>query len=507
MNVLGSFLSSVLAPAPAPPRPTVVSAKRRRNGRGRITPVTTTRWLLADLEQARKDADAGNFSRAGRLSDSIETDGVAAGLLSTRTGGLVRLPRLYAGSPDVVAWLRGAEGQPGAFDRLFPSAELELLAKDGLKLGVFVGEFIQEPWAALPHLVRLPPEHLRYRRWEDRWYYQSENGLEVVNPGDGRWILGRMGGTVNPWRGGMVWAIGRAFIVREHAELMRSNYSAKLANPARVATAPQGASQEHQQSWFRKVMAWGVNTVFGMTPGYDVKLLESNGRGIEVFKDEIDHGERIYMIAIAGQIVTVTGGAGFANANIHATIRSDLVQATGQALAAEINEQGIKPLVAEFFPANSNARVEWDTRPPADLKAAAEASGAAADAIGKLDQALAAHGLKLDVKAFVARHNIPIAGDVNGDGVPEKTEAAAALSDVEQESADVIDIAPPAQDAAAALAEKMSAAAVSRCAHGFTNRCRMCGVERVYDFTPDPVTGEAVWGVQWRPIGRQEAAA
>lgn len=504
MSFLADLFSTLAAPRVAPDP--LVREKRRKSGKGRRPPTTTTRWLLADVEAARKEADAGEFSRVGRLSDAVETDGVAAGLLATRAGGLVRLPRLYAGSPEVVAWLRGPEGGVGAFDRLFPSAELELLAKDGEKLGVAVGEFVQEPWAAFPHLVRLPPEFLRYRRWEDRWYYQGERGLEPITPGDGRWLLYRRGGEIDPWKSGLIWAIGRAFVTCEHAELMRSNYSAKLANPARVAVSPQGAGEAQSDAWFRRVMAWGVNTVFGMRPGYDVKLIESNGRGIDVFKDEIEHSERVYMIAIAGQIVTVTGGAGFANANIHATIRSDLVQATGQALAAAVNEQGIGPIVAEYFPPGCSARVEWDTRPPADLKAGAEALKVCAEAIIALSTALRTYGLDLDTKTIAARFNIPIAGDVNGDGVPEKPAATMVLPEGEQAANDVVDIAPPAEDVAATLAEKMSAAGVARCEHGCANRCRLCGIERVRDFTPDPVTGEPVWAVQWRPIGQAAPA-
>ena len=82
-----------------------------------------------------------------------------------------------------------------------------------------------------------------------------------------------------PWQHGLWRAVGRAYIRKEHATLHKDNWEAKLANPARVAIAPQGGTPEQAQSWFQKVMAWGVNTVFSITPGYDVKLLESNGRG------------------------------------------------------------------------------------------------------------------------------------------------------------------------------------------------------------------------------------
>jgi phage gp29-like protein len=86
--------------------------------------------------------------------------------------------------------------------------------------------------------------------------------------------------------------------------LHKDNWEAKLANPARVAVAPSGAAEEQAEGWFRTVMAWGVNTVFGMRPGYDVKLIESNGRGFDSFNKTIADQNNEMIIAVAGQTVT-----------------------------------------------------------------------------------------------------------------------------------------------------------------------------------------------------------
>lgn len=65
---------------------------------------------------------------------------------------------------------------------------------------------------------------------------------------------------------------------------------------------------------------------------------------------------------------------------------------------------------------------------------------------------------------------------------------------------DTIVGAPPTDEDARSLAAKMTEHAVPKCEHGYSNRCRMCGVERKRDFTRGE-DGSTKWGVQWRAIG------
>lgn len=225
-----------------------------------------------------------------------------------------------------------------------------------------------------------------------------------------------------PWQHGLWRAIGRAYIRKEHAALHCDNWEAKLANPARVAVAPAGSVEVQRDSFFKQVMAWGVNTVFGLTPGYDVKLLESNGRGYESFKQTIKDQNEEIIITIAGQTVTTDGGTGFANADVHKSIRADLIKATADALAYTINTQGIPPFVLLRYGPEALARsvvVEWDVTPPKDQTAEASALVTVATAITQLGEALAAHGRALDIATLCARFSIPVLGDVDGDGTPD----------------------------------------------------------------------------------------
>jgi hypothetical protein len=379
------------------------------------TTAQQTRFYHVDIEDAIRAADCGNLRPAAKLCAAMRRDGVISGLLSTCTDGLVRLPKVFSGDPEQVTELKPANDTRSVFDEMFPSAELALLAADGILLGVGVAELVPVVGRDYPVMVRQDPENLRYKWEENRWYFMTAEGEVPITPGDGRWILHLPGGRVAPWRNGKWVSIAPAWIDKTHAKGYRGNWESKLANPARVATSPSGATEEQSDSWFEKVMAWGVNTVFGMKPGYDVKLLESNGRGYESFSKTIGDSNDEFVIALAGQKVTTDGGVGFANADIHKSIRADIIKAIADALAHTVNTQGIPPwIVVRWGVAalGTRAIVVWDVTPPKDKTQEAAANAALANAVSalidKLEARLAKVGLELDLVAIVNGAGVPV---------------------------------------------------------------------------------------------------
>lgn len=380
---------------------------------GQLQPLPTTRlrWYLQDLDTAQSEADDGFVMLPAQLCRSMRRDGSFRGLLASRTKGLIRLPKRFYGDQDIISELTARNGTRSVFDEMCPPSELELLEGDGILLGIGVGELVPVPGRNYPVLVRLEPEFLQYRWAENRWYFNSVVGLLPITPGDGRWVLHIPGGRLNPWAYGLWQALGRAYINKEHAIMYRANYCAKLANPARAAYAPNGASEAQRVGFFQRILAWGVNSVFEMPAGWEVKLIESNGRGWEVFQRQIDTSDLEYMIALAGQIVTTTGGAGFSNADVPAAIRQDLIQADGAALAYTVNTQILPSYIANTW---GDARietqatiVEWDTATPRDKEQESRTLSQAADLIDKLTKALRPYDLKIDIDEVATRFGIP----------------------------------------------------------------------------------------------------
>jgi hypothetical protein len=388
-------------------------------------PVSRTRWVLSDLEAAIHRADQGQLRDAAQLSRSMRRDGTLMGVLSTRTDGLVRLPVRWSGRDDMVREFEGRDGKRGLFAQMFPSPELALLAADGIVLGIGAGEMLP-----IPRLEgddgpqqyvfrRLEPEWLQYRWHENRWYYNSIAGPLPIEPGvkradGGWWILHRPGGEATPWLHGLWPALSRSYISKEHAILHRENYSAKLAQSARAAVSPDGATEGQRLGMLGKLVAWGVNQAFDLPPGWDVKLIESNGRGYDVFQRTIDTSDHEYVVCVAGQTVTTDGGSGFANAEIHKTIRADLIQSTADGLSLTLNEQGLLPYVNERWGGGALDEapwLEWDVSPPREMKAQADSLMSAALAILNLNQALVAYGHRVDIHEMCTRFGIPLMGD------------------------------------------------------------------------------------------------
>ena len=486
---------------------------KRKTKRSARQPIVITRWVQRDVETAQHRAGQGDLSLAAQLYRALQRDGVIQGLLGTRTGGLVRLPKRFAGPDDAVAWLGGSGAQPGRFEAHFPDSEVAKFDADAVVMGVAVAELLDTPRG--PVFCRLDPEFLRYRWYDDQWVYQSKLGEEVITPGDGRWIL-YVSCRYEPWNTGLWSSLARAYISKEHATFYRENWNAKLAHPARAAVAPAGATETQRKGFLERLIAWGVNTVFELPPGWDVRLIESNGRGYESFKESIQDANQEMMVSIAGQIVTITGGTGFQNGDIYASIRADLIQGDGKSLGAVLSEQALPHVLAWAGFVECSARVAWDTRKPTNVSEEAGALKAAADAITAMSTALQPYGLVVDVRELAARFAVPLVQSTPAPATPQlEAEPVDVSLDAANDSepaleAPAVDAMDPADaplvDAdAARLAQQMTDHAVTHCEHGRSNRCPLCGIERVREVSRGE-DGQPIWRVAWRAIGQSSAA-
>lgn len=518
---MGSAPVTLNAPPPAPPGPLGERTRERiatttndplgrsTGKRRRISPIAIdrVRWLRADIERAEHAANSGQLQQAAQIADWCKADLTIGGLFSTRCS-VPRLPRTWRGDPEARRWLQGEGDDPGVFDEIFPPGELEETAIDHLDLGLGVSVFVHPPECEYPRLVRLDNQFLVYQPGENRFQYRGYGQTYWVNPGDGVWVL-HANGYQDPWRRG-IWApLGYDQCSEDGAGLNRDAFIAKYGNPFAIATAAMGQSEDQKLKFWGALRQWTMGFA-GVTPGHKVELLQPKAEGREVFKDAEDRVERRAMFRIAGQIVTQTGGVGFANAEVFAQIASHLVARTGQDLASTLNTQAIPQVLAwaarRRILRNATRRLllSYDTTPPQAREAEAKATSAAMAAFSAQWDAAVKAGdprLRPSVEEYIARYRLPAFGEQ----VPEvqPVSQTQALPQAAEE--------PPAPDYAATLAASMTEHKVERCAHGDRmgianqTRCRLCGVERADELVPGQDGAPHGWRIVWRPIPREAA--
>lgn len=480
--------------------------KRLKAIGGQLSPLPSTRlrWFLADLETAQHAADGGDLTLAAQLISAAMGDGFLRGVMSARMVGVSKLPKKFYGDPEQIEALTTRDGVRSVFDDMFPASELAALGVDGLTLGVGVAQLVPVPGRSFPVLVRLEPEFLRYRWTENRWYYASTAGLLPITPGDGKWILHLEGGRVSPWRTGLWRAIGSAWIDKTHARLHEANWEAKLANPARVAYAALGATEGQRKGMLARLMAWGINNVFELPPGWEVKILESNGNGHDSFEVTIERSNIDFMVSILGQVGTTTSAGAFASSDVHESVRADLIGVTADALAHTLNTQGIPPWVVSQWGEAGLVRAavfEFDKMSPKALVARASGLTALGAGVAAANAALLSEGKRVDASEEYRRFGVAIV-DINA--APGDVKALPGASGSPAASSELETAPEPEPAPAVALAEAMTDHGVDRCEHGATNRCRLCGVERArgLDVGED---GAHSWRLAWQPIAKDAA--
>src|SRR5690606_18648722 len=99
---------------------------------------------------------------------------------------------------------------------------------------------------------------------------------------------------------------------------------------------------------------------------------------------------------------------GFANADVHKSIRADLIQFTADGLAFTINSQGLPGWVVARWGIGALANpavMSWDVTPPRDRAQEATALGQVATAIKALRET---YGDRLDLNAVAEKFGVPL---------------------------------------------------------------------------------------------------
>ena len=397
----------------------------RKNLGGRLEPIPSVRlrWYPPDIERAQTRAQNGDLTMIGQLRESMQLDGVLRGLLDARTS-VVNFPKRMYGSDEVVRVLQSRNNSDrDVYDEMIPSTEARLLAADELICGVGIGEMVPVVGRDFPVLVRRYPQNLFYLWSKNQWYYRSIVGLIPITPGvpnkDGNWwVLHIGGGRLSPWNSGLWNTLGSSYINKTQTLFARQSYEMKHSHPARVATAALGATEEDRQGMLGSIIRWALNAAFSLPPGWDIKLVESNGQGIKIYEQSIKNYNEEMATALCGSAVMLQGTAGFTNMDVFRYVAKDLIKTTSSAWDHTVSSQILPAFIAGRWGTDAvqNATtVETDVQEPKDRNAEAQTMVSLAGAVKGLVEAIAAaqiaagtkQPVALDVGELLARFGIP----------------------------------------------------------------------------------------------------
>lgn len=423
------FFASVFSGWGSKTRPGVRSlqdpaVERQRNlyGGSLVRPGTTPILLyLTDVDDASAALDGGDYGPAAAIVRGVRRDPFVAGVLSTRSCGLVRLPRRWHGDTEVLSLLApgivdGVESSDprSLLDYIAPAGELAQMSEDLFLLGACIGE-LKPDTNGLPILTRLPPDGLRYDIAYNTWSYNSTAGLLAVPPSDPtgpRRFVFATASRSEPWTRGIWAGVASSAINKLHASAYRSSYLGRHSTPIRVATTPSSATEQQEEQWFEAAGGWDNSVVQGK-PGYEIKLVEASGRGAELYADALKDANTEIVIAVAGTSGVLDGGSAFSSVSLFRSIRNDLIQGDALALESLLNYQILPAVIQAIFGADTGytASVEYVSTPPSEMSVIADAQIKAASLIGQLRASLEGTKQAADIPALLSRYDIPVAGD------------------------------------------------------------------------------------------------
>ena len=371
-------------------------------------------WTPAKIKSAERQADNGDIALAADLGEYLQADDRVSGLVQTL--GLVAALPLSFDTP----------GTPGTEETTPQAAALEedfwkFLPEDTITqtigwlrilgvafLHVRSWDFDPESGRVLPTIEVWHPRNFKFDFGVRKWVLKGDKP-QVIEPGDGRWIVITAFDRLRPWSRAPWRSLSRFWLLKNYAISDWGLYSNKNATGFLVAkntTQVGSATPEARTELTRDLQQLGRNGAAALPDGFDLDLVESVARTFESFKLQIEMADLAASIALTGNnLTTQVDGGSHAAANVHERVTIGRIRSIAEALSTALRDQLLVWYTAWNFGVGAVAPYpHWDTRPPRSRKDEADTLSSAATAL----QQLMAAGAPVDTVAFCEAFGIPV---------------------------------------------------------------------------------------------------
>lgn len=351
-------------------------------------------WSISDVRTALRQHADGNFALSAQLVDSFGEDDIIPGLEEKRIDAVLGSDFCLEAveEPNHQQSLRLQKKYEPLWWDMFPESEVGELLKWYRMLGVGIGvlDWVLSGSTWSPRLRVLHPQFLRYDSFRRVFVYSAQEGELDVTPGDGKWVLlidGSRG-----WMRGLVRALAINWIAKQLTIRDWNRYNERHGLPIILARSPAIADDADQEDFWDDIKNLGSETVAQLPSHldaegakFDLELLEAKDQSYQSFKEHLDRVDRRFMVLILGSNLAteITGAGSLAAATAHRGVEEAKATADAQKLSTELREQGLFPAIG-FNVQGVTIDVipwpKWDTEPPEDDKAKADAVKSVADA-------------------------------------------------------------------------------------------------------------------------------
>lgn len=396
------------------------SAAARREPRASIV----AGWSPERIRSAEIACAGGNFATAADLCESMMSDERVSKCLD-RLYAAVTLPLTFQlpgknseqSKNDPICQALDAD-----FWKIFPEQQMRTLVAWVSMMRVALGHV--DGWRVDPETGRAIPV---ISIWSNRnlrndaqlgWMVQSASpgsGYSIVEeqavPGDGNWIIFVAGSNYRaayqaPWRG-----IARWWLLKLYAQVDWASSSERhgqgqvfVSNTLTAGSSGLEADVGEEISGPRKtqlaqdIANCGRNGVLVLPRGWKAELVTDGAKTFETFERQTAVANSAIDMALIGTNLTseVSGNGSRAAAQVHESVDASKLRGLLELIATTSREQLFVRWTAFNFAKGVSPYPHWDTTPPRDLKAEAEARKADADALKTYREA----GAQLNQKAW-----------------------------------------------------------------------------------------------------------
>jgi phage gp29-like protein len=352
-----------------------------------ITPWATAirpTWTIGQIRNALLCHRQGDFAQVAQLFDSMLEDDELPGTIQKRVNATLRSEFSLRIEEDRNLNRREKQVQD-LFPDMVPDDQLFDLMANWIILGVGVATIdwnVKGPlW--IPRLRTLPTEFLRYDEHARVWTYEAREGTQVVEPGNGKWVLLTSGD--RGWIWGLIRGLATLWLGKRLTEGDWQRYCQKHGLPIIKAKVPIFRDEKEKARFIDQLSEIQSEGVIGLPQGsdesqsYDVELLEATDDSWDSFQANLERADRKIQIMLLGSNIgteqsEATGGSRAAAETSNAGIDQNKAKADEKRVSQVLKEQFLAPFFAlNFGPAIAVPEPCWDVAPEGDAREWADA--------------------------------------------------------------------------------------------------------------------------------------